>query len=96
MVDMMDVEHHLTHSDSVRGKVAEKCKNGLHGCFSMLHLNVFKHLVYVTAYKLQIHHVIEIKRAKLTNKFKVCKSVRHHIIQINQPTRCNNFSSFIT
>ena len=24
-------------------------------------------------------------------KFKVCKSVRHHAIQINQPTRCNNF-----
>src|SRR5215475_4164021 len=28
-------------------------------------------------------------------KFKVCKSVRHHTIQINQPTRCNNFSSLL-
>jgi hypothetical protein len=25
--------------------------------------------------------------------FKVCKSVYHHTIQINQLTRCNNFSS---
>jgi hypothetical protein len=28
-------------------------------------------------------------------KFKVCKSVHHHAIQINQPTRCNNFSSLL-
>jgi len=27
------------------------------------------------------------------DKFKVCKSVHHHTFQINQPTRCNNFSS---
>ena len=27
--------------------------------------------------------------------FKVCKSVHHHVIQINQPTRCNNFSSLL-
>jgi hypothetical protein len=27
--------------------------------------------------------------------FKVCKSVHHHTIQINQPTRCNNFSSLL-
>ena len=27
--------------------------------------------------------------------FKVCKSVHHHTIQINQPTRCNNFSSIL-
>ena len=26
---------------------------------------------------------------------KVCKSVHHHTIQINQPTRCNNFSSLL-
>ena len=25
----------------------------------------------------------------------VCKSVHHHTIQINQPTRCNNFSSLL-
>jgi hypothetical protein len=29
------------------------------------------------------------------HKFKVCKSMRHHTIQINQPTRCNNFSSLL-
>jgi hypothetical protein len=28
-------------------------------------------------------------------KFKVCKSVHHHTIQINQPTRCNNLSSLL-
>jgi hypothetical protein len=29
------------------------------------------------------------------NTFKVCKSVHHHTIQINQPTRCNNLSSLL-
>ena len=29
------------------------------------------------------------------SKFKVCKSVHHHTIQINQPTRCKNFSSLL-
>ena len=28
-------------------------------------------------------------------KFKVCKSVHRHTFHINQPTRCNNFSSFL-
>jgi len=28
-------------------------------------------------------------------KFKVCKSMHHHTIPINQPTRCNNFSSLL-
>ena len=28
-------------------------------------------------------------------KFKVCKSVHHHRFQINQSTRCNNFSSLL-
>jgi hypothetical protein len=28
-------------------------------------------------------------------QFKACKSVRHHTIQINQPNRCNNFSSLL-
>jgi len=31
----------------------------------------------------------------IINKFKVCKSVHHHTIQINQPNRCNNFSSLL-
>jgi len=30
-----------------------------------------------------------------SGKFKVCKSVHHHTIQIYQPTRCNNFSSLL-
>jgi len=29
------------------------------------------------------------------NTLKVCKPVHHHTIQINQPTRCNNFSSLL-
>jgi hypothetical protein len=28
-------------------------------------------------------------------KFKVCRSVHYHTFQINQPTRCNNFSSLL-
>ena len=32
---------------------------------------------------------------RMTNKFIVCKSMHHHTFQINQPTRCNNFSSSI-
>jgi len=28
-------------------------------------------------------------------KFKVCKSVNHHTIKINQPTRYNNFSNLL-
>jgi len=35
-------------------------------------------------------HILE-----LSIYLKVCKSVHHHTIQINQPTRCNNFSSFL-
>ena len=31
----------------------------------------------------------------IINKFKVCKTMHHHTIQINQPTRCNNFSSLL-
>jgi hypothetical protein len=27
--------------------------------------------------------------------YKVCKPVHHHTFQINQPTRCNNFSSLL-
>ena len=36
---------------------------------------------------------MQIMKLVLALKFKVCKSVHHHTIQINQPTRCNNFSS---
>jgi hypothetical protein len=31
----------------------------------------------------------------IQNIFKVCESVHHHTIQINQPTRCNNLSSLL-
>jgi hypothetical protein len=34
------------------------------------------------------------KVAQINFRFKVWKSV-HHTIQINQPTRCNNFSSLL-
>ena len=30
--------------------------------------------------------------SKMLDKFKVCKSVHHHTVQINLPTRCNNLS----
>jgi hypothetical protein len=36
-----------------------------------------------------------LQNKKLGLKFKVCKSVHHCSIQINQPTRCNNFSSLL-
>jgi hypothetical protein len=32
----------------------------------------------------------------ISNRFKVCKSMHHHTVQINQLTRCNNFSSLLT
>ena len=32
---------------------------------------------------------------KLERRFKVCKSVHHHTIQINQPIRCNRFSGLL-
>jgi hypothetical protein len=28
-------------------------------------------------------------------QFKICNSVHYHTIQINQPTRCNSFSSLL-
>ena len=34
-------------------------------------------------------------RKIMKHKFKFRKSVHHHTIQINQPTRCNNFSSLL-
>ena len=37
----------------------------------------------------------KLKITKLNLKFKVCKSVHYYTIQINQPTRCNNFSSLL-
>ena len=34
-------------------------------------------------------------RQLLFFKFKICKSVNYHKIQINHPTKCNNFSSLL-
>jgi len=42
------------------------------------------------------HHTKMCRRNTFTDlKFKVCKSVHHRTIQINQPTRCNSFSSLL-
>jgi len=35
------------------------------------------------------------KYLKVVSVFKVCKSLHYHTFQINQPTRCNNFSSLL-
>jgi hypothetical protein len=37
----------------------------------------------------------KIKQKNIIMEFKVCKSVHHHMFQINQPTRCDNFSSLL-
>ena len=38
---------------------------------------------------------IVLQNLNLNLMFKACKSVHHHIIQINQPTKCNNSSSLL-
>ena len=45
-------------------------------------------------FRSKLGHCRALKTKKKT-QFKVCKSVHHHTIQINQPTRCNNFSSLL-
>jgi len=42
------------------------------------------------------HHTFKVCKSVHHHTFKVCKSVHHHTFQINQPTRCNNISKFIT
>ena len=60
-----------------------------------------KHYMQVSC---QIHPPTDLPTVKWKNSFvaagnptqkhfKVCKPVHHHTIQINQPTRCKNFSS---
>ena len=39
--------------------------------------------------------ITELQVASNLTKFKVCKSVHHHTVQINQPTRCENPSSLL-
>jgi hypothetical protein len=43
----------------------------------------------------QIYHWFQRIFQHVIYKFKVCKSVHHHTIQINQQTRCNNFYSLL-
>ena len=43
----------------------------------------------------EVKHKHMIQASEEPEGFKVCKSVHHQTIQINQPTRCNNFSSFL-
>jgi hypothetical protein len=35
------------------------------------------------------------EKEKTHRGFRICKSVHHHTFQINQPTRCSNFSSLL-
>jgi len=50
----------------------------------------------MTGLSIQLSNRSNVRIAELQGtKFRVCKSVHHHIIQINQPTRCNNFSSLL-
>jgi hypothetical protein len=39
---------------------------------------------------------LNLKRLKdINTAFEVCQSMHYHTIQMNQPTRCNNFSSLL-
>jgi hypothetical protein len=42
-----------------------------------------------------LHYVKRKQKFKKIPKFDVPKSVRHHTLQINQPTRCNSFTSLL-
>jgi len=44
--------------------------------------------------KLQFRHTNTNTYTQNIN-FKVCQSVHHHTLQVNQPTRCNSFSSLL-
>jgi hypothetical protein len=50
-------------------------------------------ILFVTTYALspEVFIIITLE----ISRFKVCKSVHHHTIQINQTTKCNNFSSLL-
>jgi hypothetical protein len=47
--------------------------------------------------RILLHQLFGVWQSKKSesNKFKDCKSVHHHTIPINQPTRCNNFPSLL-
>jgi hypothetical protein len=45
---------------------------------------------------MNVQDMVVLKTVQLdTIKLKVCKSVHRHAIRINQPIRCNNFSSLL-
>ena len=44
-------------------------------------------------YQSQMQNAIQI--STIMFEFKVCQSVHHHTIQLNQPTRCNNLSNLL-
>jgi hypothetical protein len=71
------------HSDLYPGMAVLGFEIGL-PCYSTICGNLFQ--IYRWFQRI-FQHVIY--------KFKVCKSVHHHTIQINQPTRCNNFSNLL-
>jgi hypothetical protein len=43
----------------------------------------------------EIPQLLKYLRENMSFRIKVFKSVSHYTIQINQPTRCNNFSSLL-
>jgi hypothetical protein len=48
----------------------------------------------LTSIKLTIVYYYKLRKGN-QNIFDVCKSLHHHTIQINQPTRCNSFTSLL-
>jgi len=65
------------------------CKLLLYVFYSQLYWCHLCSSINNTVYLLFYFHL------KYCPSFKVCKSMHHHTIQINQPTRCNNFSSLL-
>ena len=51
--------------------------------------------VYILACLFRYVLVLLVTSASRSSEFKVCKSLHHYTIQINQPTRCNNLSSLL-
>jgi len=69
------------------------CRGDIFLCQISDHFYTSKYSTYVRYLCLNL----EFLKVKLIYgiKFKVCKSVPQHTVQINQPTRCNNFSSLL-
>ena len=97
-------------NDTVRNAPVQYCTAALHtvsfvqGCFagkcrllfSALWQLVWYTSVYCKYMSLSVCLMIQdFFFGRFYRVFKVCKSVHHHTFQINQPTRCNNFSSLL-